>query len=79
MRLARVTLVWALLAAAIGVPLALAATSELLEWRGPVYIVAGFAGIIALALLLARRAKRRTALPLGPALLTGALLGVLLS
>jgi leader peptidase (prepilin peptidase)/N-methyltransferase len=36
-------------------------------------------GPIALALLLARRAKRRTALPLGPALLTGALLGVLLS
>jgi hypothetical protein len=52
MRLARVTLVWALLAAAIGVPLALAATSELLEWRGPVYIVAGFAGIIALGFVL---------------------------
>lgn len=36
-------------------------------------------GPIALILLLARRAKRRTALPLGPALLTGALLGTLLS
>jgi leader peptidase (prepilin peptidase)/N-methyltransferase len=34
-------------------------------------------GPIALTLLLAGRAKRRTALPLGPALLTGALLGVL--
>jgi predicted ferric reductase len=52
MRLARVTLIWALLAAAIFVPIALAATSELLAWRGPVYIIAGFAGIIALGLVL---------------------------
>jgi leader peptidase (prepilin peptidase)/N-methyltransferase len=36
-------------------------------------------GPVALALLLTRRAQRRTALPLGPALLTGALLGVLLA
>jgi leader peptidase (prepilin peptidase)/N-methyltransferase len=36
-------------------------------------------GPAALTLLLTRRAKRRTALPLGPALLAGALLGVLLS
>jgi leader peptidase (prepilin peptidase)/N-methyltransferase len=36
-------------------------------------------GPIALALLLTRRAQRRTALPLGPALLTGALVGVLLA
>ncbi len=52
MRLARVTLIWALLAAAIFVPIAAAAASPLLEWRGPVYIVAGFAGIIALGLML---------------------------
>ena len=52
MRLARVTLIWALLAVAIFVPIAFAATSELLEWRGPVYIVAGFAGMIALGFLL---------------------------
>jgi len=52
MRSAREALIWAALAAAIGVPLALAATSELLAWRGPVYIVAGFAGIIALGLML---------------------------
>jgi hypothetical protein len=52
MRLARVTLIWALLAAAILVPIAAAATSPQLEWRGPVYIVAGFAGIIALGLVL---------------------------
>jgi len=52
MRLARTTLIWALLAAAVVVPVALAATSDLLEWRGPVYIVAGFAGIVALGLML---------------------------
>jgi predicted ferric reductase len=52
MRLAKATLIWAALAAAIGVPIAFAATSDLLEWRGPVYILAGFAGIIALGLLL---------------------------
>jgi predicted ferric reductase len=49
---ARTILIWAALAVAIGVPLAAAATSPLLEWRGPVYIIAGFAGIIALALVL---------------------------
>ena len=34
------------------VPLALAAMSPLLQWRQPVYIAAGFAGIIAMCLLL---------------------------
>src|SRR3954465_5752151 len=52
MRLARVTLIWALLAAAVFVPIAAATASPLLEWRGPVYILAGFAGIIALGLML---------------------------
>jgi predicted ferric reductase len=52
MRLARVTLNWALLAAAVFVPIAAAAASPLLVWRGPVYILAGFAGIIALGLML---------------------------
>jgi hypothetical protein len=52
MRLAKVTLVWAALAAAICVPIAAAAMSDLLVWRDPVYILAGFAGIIALGLLL---------------------------
>ena len=45
-------LVWVALALAIGVPTALAATSEQLAWRDPVYILAGFAGIIALGLVL---------------------------
>src|SRR6185436_1175850 len=52
MRLARVTLIWALLAAAVFVPIAAAAASPLLAWRDPLYILAGFAGILALGLLL---------------------------
>lgn len=52
MRLAKVTLIWAALAAAIGVPIALAATSPQLAWRDAIYIIAGFAGIIALGVLL---------------------------
>lgn len=52
MRLAKVTLIWAALAAAVGVPIVAAAMSPLLAWRGPVYILAGFAGIVALGLVL---------------------------
>src|SRR4051794_28451511 len=52
MRLARVTLIWALLAAAVFVPIAAAAASPLLAWRDPIYILAGFAGIMALGLML---------------------------
>ncbi|POF34173.1 ferric reductase-like transmembrane domain-containing protein [Roseibium marinum] len=51
-RRARAVLIWAALAAALLVPLAAAAASPLLQWRQPVYIAAGFAGIIAMALLL---------------------------
>src|SRR5262245_7786661 len=52
MRLARATLIWAALAAAVCVPIAAAAMSPQLAFRGPVYILAGFAGIIALGLML---------------------------
>ena len=48
----RAILIWAALALAIGVPVAAAAGSEQLAWRGPVYILAGFAGIVALGLVL---------------------------
>ncbi len=51
-RAVRAALIWAALVCAIVVPLALSAASPLLEWRGPVYIVAAFAGVVALALLL---------------------------
>lgn len=52
MRRFRAILIWSALAAAILVPLAAAAASPLLQWRQPVYIAAGFAGIAAMALLL---------------------------
>lgn len=68
MRLARVALIWATLAAAIGVPIAFAATSELLQWRGPVYIAACFAGIIALGLVLVQPLLAAGYLPGLPAL-----------
>lgn len=50
--MARMTLIWVALAAVVGVPIAAAALSPLLAWRGPVYMLAGFAGIIALGLVL---------------------------
>jgi hypothetical protein len=49
---ARAVMIWAALAVAIGLPVALAAASPLLAYRGVVYGLAGFAGIAALALLL---------------------------
>ena len=45
-------LIWVVIAAAIAVPLVAAATSPLLQWRQPIYIVAGFCGALAMALLL---------------------------
>ena len=49
---ARKALIWLALGAALGVPLVIAATSPLLAWRQPIYIIAGFAGIVAMGLLL---------------------------
>jgi predicted ferric reductase len=48
----RAILIWAALAAAIAVPVLAAAASPLLQWREPVYIAAGFAGVVAMVLLL---------------------------
>lgn len=48
----RNVLIWTGLGLAIAVPVAAAAASPLLAWRQPVYIVAGFAGVVAMALLL---------------------------
>ena len=61
----RAALAWAALARAVAAPLVEASRSPLLEWRGPVYVAAGFAGIVALALLLIQ-----------PLLVAGALPGV---
>lgn len=48
----RGTIVWIILAAATIGPIAAAAWSPLIAWRGPAYITACFAGIAALCLLL---------------------------
>ena len=52
MRRARSVLIWAIVGAAIAVPFAAAVASPLLAWRDPIYIAAGFAGVIALGLML---------------------------
>ncbi len=48
----RTILIWGALGAAITVPVIAAAVSPLLAWRQPVYILAGFAGIVGMTLLL---------------------------
>ena len=48
----RSVLVWAGLAIAVAVPMVIAATSPLLAWRHPIYIASGFAGVVALSLIL---------------------------
>ena len=48
----RSLLIWVALGLAIAAPLAIAATSPLLAWRQPVYIIAGFAGVVGMALIL---------------------------
>ncbi|MBX2882703.1 MAG: ferric reductase-like transmembrane domain-containing protein, partial [Granulosicoccus sp.] len=42
---------WVSVAAVVVTPLGIAATSPLLAWREPIYIAAGFAGVIAMSLL----------------------------
>ncbi|MFG5380171.1 ferric reductase-like transmembrane domain-containing protein [Yoonia sp. R2-816] len=49
---ARGALIWGGLIAAMAIPIAAAAASPLLAWREPVYILAGFAGIIGMSLML---------------------------
>lgn len=61
----RGALIWVALALAIAIPMIAAAQSPLLQWRDPMYIIAGFSGIVALALLLVQ-----------PLLISGFLSGV---
>lgn len=49
-------MIWTALWIAIVVPILVAGTSPLLAWRDPVYIIAGFGGIIAMSLLLVQPA-----------------------
>ncbi|MEL7344727.1 MAG: ferric reductase-like transmembrane domain-containing protein [Pseudomonadota bacterium] len=48
----RIALIWGALVLLIGVPIALAAQSPYLAFRQPIYIMAGFAGIVGLGLLV---------------------------
>ncbi len=48
----RASSIWAIVLLVCIVPLVVAANSPLLEWRQPVYIVAGFTGAMALSLML---------------------------
>lgn len=51
-RSVRGALIWAAVGIAVAGPIAMAAASPLLAWRDPIYITAGFAGILAFGLLL---------------------------
>jgi predicted ferric reductase len=61
---------WLLIVLGLIVPLFLAASSPLLAWRDPVYILAGFAGVVAFALMLVQPMLAAGLLP-GVALVTG--------
>lgn len=60
-------LIWGALALVIAMPIALAAASPLLAWRDAVYVASGFAGILALALLLVQPLLAGGSLPALPA------------
>ncbi|WP_171179257.1 ferric reductase [Ruegeria sp. HKCCD8929] len=63
----RALLPWIGLTVAVLTPLALASMSPLLQWRGPVYIASGFAGILAMGLMLVQPVLVAGYLPrLGP-------------
>lgn len=63
----RTVLIWGALATALCVPLFAAGFSPLLQYRQPVYIIAGFAGIAGLALLLLQPILAGNYLPSMPA------------
>jgi predicted ferric reductase len=61
--LLRALSIWVFLAAAILIPLIAAGFSPLLKWREPVYIAAGFAGIVAMVFMLVQPLLIGGALP----------------
>lgn len=63
-----ITLVWAAFVALIVLAGCLAARSELLAWREPVYIAAGFAGVAALSLMLCQPLLAAGLVPIGSTL-----------
>jgi predicted ferric reductase len=52
MESAKAILIWCGLALVVVLPVAVAANSPLLQWREPIYILAGLAGIVAMATML---------------------------
>ena len=85
----RTFLVWTLLIIVLAVPIIAAAFSPQLQWRDPIYIVAGFAGIIAMCLMLVQplliggylpnlssRSTRRTHRWIGSLLVAGVIIHV---
>lgn len=48
---ARAFLIWIAFSVCVVTPIALSATSPLLAWREPIYILGGFAGILAMTIL----------------------------
>jgi predicted ferric reductase len=63
MRTARALVIWVGLSFALVLPVVLAATSEYLAWRDPIYIIAGVGGVVALCLLLVQPLLARGWLP----------------
>ena len=55
--------IWGVLALAVATPIFAAANSPSLHWRDPIYIAAGFAGIIGMALMLCHPRLAIGALP----------------
>ena len=59
----RTTLIWIVLLLAVFLPLGLAASSPLLQWRSIPYILAGFSGVLGLCILLIQPLLARRYLP----------------
>jgi len=59
----RNSFIWFCVVAIIVIPMSFAATSPLLQWREPAYIIAGFAGVLGLAILFCQPLLAQGVLP----------------
>ena len=64
--MARAILIWGVVGCAIAAPIVLATQSPYLAFRQPIYIAAGFAGILGLGLLLLQPLLAARLLPMSP-------------
>jgi predicted ferric reductase len=64
--LIRPALIWGVLAVTLALPLLAATQSPLLQYRQPVYIIGGFAGVVGLGLMLVQPLLAGRFLPLAP-------------